>query len=190
MERRRTGQGQRDSFHKDNRYRSRTDNNSRNNKGRKNSNSEYSRNSYSKRKENSTTEGSKKFENPKFFYKRVHGNYSKLYIPEAYEKTKRNEKKTSPKSDQETHSPLEFQDVSSNDENQNDTNQLPHLAARKNSKTDMKANEANVSNIPFIIIIIIIIIMIIIFFISFFIMIYFKIMYFKFKFIIHNNKYT
>ncbi|OUM66955.1 hypothetical protein PIROE2DRAFT_5691 [Piromyces sp. E2] len=142
METRRTRQSQSDGFYKDNRYKTRNDNN-RNNKSRRSNTSEYSRNSYSKKKENSTSEGSKKFENPKFFYKRVHGNYSKLYVPEAYENSKRNEKKASPKSDKETHSQLEFQDVSSNDENQNDINKPPQTAVRKNSKGDMKANEAN-----------------------------------------------
>jgi len=118
-------------------------NNNRYDRNRRNSNSEYSRNSYQqKRREDTNSEENKKFENPKFFYKRVYGNYSKLYVPEAYE-SKRNEKKTSVKS--ETEAQLEFQDVISNDENLNDTNLLNKSSIKKNSKTDLKSNESTVT---------------------------------------------
>ncbi|ORX43791.1 hypothetical protein BCR36DRAFT_360598 [Piromyces finnis] len=139
MDRRRTRRNQSDSFYKDNKNRTRKDNEN-NYTSRKSNNREYSRNNYTKPlgKENSTSEGNKKFENPKFFYKRVHGNYSKLYVPEAYDK--KPEKKNSPKNGQETHSHLEFQDVSSNVENQNNNNQFSNATVREKNK-DIKVSE-------------------------------------------------
>jgi len=144
MEKKKSRQGIRESAYKDknNKNRSRNNKNNKNNKNKRNSNSnkEYSRNSYSKRRDSSSSEGSKKFENPKFFYKRVFGNYSKLYVPDDYESNnqlKQNNNKKSLKKENDTS--IEFQDATSNDENINDSN----LITKKTSKNDLKLNETD-----------------------------------------------
>ncbi|KAL6609212.1 Est1 DNA/RNA binding domain-containing protein [Neocallimastix sp. 'constans'] len=163
MERRRSRQGLRE-----NRYRSRNSNSSSSSSN--NSNTNYNKNNYYKtnnnnnssdskeysrsyyRNENSTTlnktEGTnKKFENPKFFYKRVYGNYSKLYIPDKYEDSQHNKRndstKKSPKRlDNETsQANYKFLDVNENDENNfNGPNQF------SNNSTLLKNNNTNTYN--------------------------------------------